>query len=57
MTSLTLGQKVKAKVFSVVSDSLHGILQARKLEWVAFPSTRDLPNPEIEPRSPVLPED
>ena len=31
-----------------------GILQARILEWVAKPSSRDLPNPGIEPRSPVL---
>ena len=31
-----------------------GILQARILEWVAMPSSRDLPNPGIEPRSPTL---
>ena len=31
-----------------------GILQARILEWVAFTFSRDLPNPEIEPRSPTL---
>ena len=31
-----------------------GILQARILEWVAFPSPGDLPNPGIEPRSPAL---
>ena len=31
-----------------------GILQARILEWVACPPPGDLPNPEIEPRSPVL---
>ena len=31
-----------------------GILQARILEWVAMPSCRDLPNPEIKPRSPAL---
>ena len=35
----------------------HGILQARILEWVAFPFFRDLPNPGIEPRSPALQED
>ena len=29
-------------------------LQARILEWVAMPSSRDLPNPEVEPRSPTL---
>jgi len=31
-----------------------GILQARILEWVAMPSSRDLPNPGIGPRSPTL---
>ena len=34
--------------------TLHGILQARILEWVAAPFSRDLPNPGIEPRSPAL---
>ena len=34
--------------------TIHGILQARILEWVATPSSRDLPNPGIEPRSPTL---
>ena len=55
----------------VMSDSLrpldytvHGILQARILEWVAFPfsrgssqprgRTQDLPIPGIEPRSSAL---
>ena len=33
---------------------VHGILQATILEWVAFPFSRDLPNPGIEPRSPAL---
>ena len=33
---------------------VHGILQARILEWVAFPSPGDLPNPEIKPRPPAL---
>ena len=32
----------------------HGILQARILEWVAFPSPGDIPNLGIEPRSPTL---
>ena len=35
-------------------SSVHGILQARRLEWVAFPSPGDLPNPGIKPRSPAL---
>ena len=29
-------------------SSVHGILQARALEWVAMPSSRDLPNPGIK---------
>ena len=35
-------------------SSAHGILQARIQEWVTIPSPGDLPNPGIEPRSPVL---
>ena len=35
-------------------SSVHGILQARTLEWVAVPSSTDLLNPRIEPRSPTL---
>ena len=31
-----------------------GILQARILEWVAFLSPGDLPNPGVKPRSPAL---
>ena len=31
-----------------------GILQIRILEWVAMPSSRDLPNPGIKPRSPTM---
>ena len=36
------------------SLSVHGIFQARVLEWVAIPFSRDLPNPGIEARSPTL---
>ena len=44
-------------------DAVHGFLQARILEWVEFPFSRecsllpslgDLPNPGVEPRSPSL---
>ena len=35
-------------------SSVHKISQARILEWVAFPSPGDLPNPGIKPRSPAL---
>ena len=31
-----------------------GFFQARILEWVAMPSSRDLPDPGIEPMSPEL---
>ena len=34
--------------------SVHGDSQATILEWVAMSSSRDLPNPGIEPRSPTL---
>ena len=34
--------------------SVHGILQARILEWVAIPSSGDLPDSGIEPRSLAL---
>ena len=39
---------------SLPGSSLHGILQARILEWVAIPFSRDLPDPGIEPESPTL---
>ena len=39
---------------SLPGSSVHGILQARILEWVAFPSPGDLPDPGIEPKSPSL---
>ena len=35
-------------------SSIHGILQARILEWVAIPFSRDLPDPGIRPWSSVL---
>ena len=36
------------------APSVHGIFQARILEWVAFPSPGALPHPGIEPVSPAL---
>ena len=35
-------------------SSVHGILQVRILEWLPFPSSRNLPDPGIEPRSSAL---
>ena len=51
--------KVKvAQLCPTLCDSMdytvHGILQAKILEWAAFPFSRDLPNPGIEPRSLTL---
>ena len=40
--------------WSPSGSSVHGILQAKILEWVAIPSPEDLPNPEIKPGSPAL---
>ena len=40
--------------YSPPDSSVLGILQARILEWVAIPFSKDLPNPGIEPRSPTL---
>ena len=43
---------------SLPGSSVHGILQARILDWVAFPSPGDLPNAEMETvslTSPALP--
>ena len=42
---------------SLPGSAVHGILQARIMEWVAFPPPGDLPDTGIEPKSltsPVL---
>ena len=39
---------------SLPSSSVHGILCARLLEWVAFPFSRGSSQPRIEPRVPTL---
>ena len=35
--------------YSLSGSSVHGILQARILKWVAMPPPRDLPDSGIEP--------
>ena len=35
-------------------SSVHGIFQARILEWVSMPSSRESSHPGIKPRSPTL---
>ena len=42
---------------SLPGPSVHGIFQARRLEWVAIFSSRGLPDPGIERGSPTLQED
>ena len=39
---------------SLPGSSVHGILQASLLEWVAISFSSDLPNPGVEPVSPAL---
>ena len=40
--------------YSPSGTSVHGISQARILEWVTLSSTRDLSDPGIEPTFPAL---
>ena len=39
---------------SLPGSSIHGIFQARVLEWIAIFFSRDLPYPGIESESPAL---
>ena len=39
---------------SLPGSSVHGILQARILDWISFPSPGGLPDPGTESRSPAL---
>ena len=41
--------------YSPPGFSVHGIFQARILEWVAIPTPGDLPDPGIKPTSPETP--
>ena len=41
-------------LYSLPGSSIHEILQARILEWVSIPFSRDLPNPGINPGTPAL---
>ena len=50
-SSLTLCDPVDC---SLPGSSVHGVLQARILEWVACSSPGDLPNTGIKPASPTL---
>ena len=41
--------------YSPPGSSVHGILQARILEWVLYPPPGDLPDPGIKPMSLISP--
>ena len=41
--------------YSLPGSSVRGILQARILQWVAVPYSSDLPDPGMEPASPMSP--
>ena len=40
---------------SLPGSAVHGLVQARMLEWLPSPSPRDLPDPEIALQSDSLP--
>ena len=45
---------VKVALYNPMGYAVHGIIQARILERVAFPFSNGSSNPGIEPRSPTL---
>ena len=45
---------VRADSLQPLDYTVHGVLQARILEWVSFPFSRRSSQPRIEPRSPTL---
>ena len=45
---------VTPRTVALSGSSVHGILQARTLEWIAIPFSRGSSNPEVEPGSPSL---
>ena len=51
-----VSDSLRPLVRSLLNSFVHGVLQARILERVAISFSRNLPNSEIEPRSPALQE-
>ena len=51
---LSLSHETPLTVAHQAPSFVHGILQARILEWIAISFPGALPNPGVEPRSPVL---
>ena len=60
---MILGENEVAQLCPILHDpmdcsrsgsSIHGIFQARVLEWIAFPSPGEISNPGIKPGSSAL---
>ena len=47
-----MGARLSSILYNSMDSSVHGILQARIVEWVAVSFSRDLPIPGIKPTSP-----
>ena len=56
VSHLVISNSLKSHGCCLPGSCVHGILQARILEWVAMPSSRDLPDTGIEPTSLMPPE-
>ena len=41
--------------YSLSGSSVHGLYWTRILKWIAMPSSRDLPDPEVKPASHMSP--
>ena len=52
--SLRLYQTLGDYMNCSLDPSVHGILQARTLQWVPIPPSGGLPSPGIKPASPAL---
>ena len=48
---LAVSNSCNLRDYSPPVSSIYGIFQARILEWVAFPTSGDIPQPGIEPMS------
>ena len=53
LTNICHVQNIMYIIYIKYGSSVHGILQARLLEWVTIPSSRDLPDPRIKLTSPT----
>ena len=54
VSHLVMSDSVTPMDCSLPGSSVHGILQARILKWVAIHFSKGFPDPGIEPESPAL---